>query len=147
MINNAIYILLVLLALGEIALIVCFVNLMGKVRDVASVKQYFPVIETLLEVDRKQNEDLMKYYKGLREASEHTNEQYKIINDSYEIMVHQLKIISEQHQRILEAWKNVEERYSDCFEQYKHTHECLKKCMDLMTPIATEIQNQLRNSE
>lgn len=143
MINNAIYILLVLLAFGEIGLIVCFINLMGKVRDAASANQYFSAIAKLLEAHREQNEDLMKRYDGLRKASECANEQYKLINDSYEIMIHQLKIISEQHQKILECWQSVEERYSDYFEQYKHTHECLKKCMDLMTPIATEIPESI----
>lgn len=143
MINNAIYILLVLLALGEIALIICFVNLMGKVKDAASANQYFSAIAKLLELNREQNEDLAKRYDRLRETYDRMNEQYKIMKDGYDLMFHQSKIISEQHKKILEVWKNIEERYSDCFEQYKHTHECLKKCMDPMTPIATEIPESI----
>ncbi len=134
MINNTLFILLVILALGEIALIVCFVNLMGKVKDAASANQYFSAIAKLLELNREQNEDLKKRYDRLRETSDFTNEQYKIICDGFEVMVHQLKTISDQHSKILEAWKNVEERYSSCYDQYKYTQDCLKKVINLLEP-------------
>ena len=151
MINNTLFILLVILALGEIMFgILCVIWLKRLDKAIDEMNRYTNLTLDLYKINQTATDDISKDFIKISEIMDSNNnvyekivEAYDTMNKTYKTMTDAYHAVSDQHSKILEAWQNVEERYSDCFEQYKHTHECLKKCMDLMTPIATEIPESI----
>ena len=151
MINNTLFVLLVILALGEIAFgILCSIWLKKLDKTIDEMDRYRKLTIELYKSNKTTTdsicEDMIKISEIMdvsNDAYEKIFEAYGTMNETYKTMTDAYHTVSDQFSKLLKAWKNVEERYSDCFEQYKHTHECLKKCMDLMTPIATEIPESI----
>ena len=151
MINNTLFLLLVILALGEIVFgILCSIWLKRLDKTIDEMNRYRGLTIDLYKINKATTDRISKDMIKISEIMDTSNdayekifEAYNTMNETYKTMTDAYHAVSDQHSKILESWKNIEERYSDCFEQYKHTHECLKKCMDLMTPIATEIPESI----
>ena len=151
MINNTLFILLVILALGEIVFgILCAIWLKRLDKTMDEMNRYTNLTIDLYKINQAATDCISKDFIKISEIMDSNNNVYEKIvgaydtmNETYKTMTDAYHAVSDQFSKLLESWKNVEDRYSDCFEQYKHTHECLKKCMDLMTPIATEIPESI----
>ena len=151
MINNTLFILLVILALGEIVFgILCAIWLKKLDKTIKEMNRYRELTVDLYKINKATTDRITKEVMKISEIMDSNNdvyekivEAYDTMNQTYKIMTDAYHAVSDQFSRLLESWKSVEERYSDCFEQYKHTHECLRKCMDLMTPIATEMPESI----
>lgn len=151
MINNTLFLLLVILALGEIIFgILCSIWLKRLDKTIDEMNRYRELTIDLYKINKATTDRISKDMIEISEIMDSNNDVYEKIvgaydtmNGTYKIMTDAYYAVSDQFRRLIEAWKSVEERYSDCFEQYKHTHECLKECMKLMTPIVTEIPESI----
>lgn len=151
MTNNTLFLLLVILTLGEIVFgILCAIWLKRLDKTIDEMNRYRELTIDLYKSNKTTTDRICEDMINISEIMDTSNdvyekifEAYNTMNETYKIMTDAYHAVSDQFSRLIEAWKNIEERYSDCFEQYKHTHECLKKCMDLMTPIATEIPESI----
>lgn len=142
MINNILFVALVVLAVTEVIFVVGFFMMLSKIKKLDSDCKIFKVI---METDRDITNELAKTVSEEAENYEHMYElcdlmadqnnkiveQYQNILKQYEIFYEAFKTINENYKKLLSCWKDVTNACDISSEQFRLCSEELKKVVEL----------------
>ena len=142
MINNILFIALVILAVTEVIFAVGFFMLLSKIKKLDSDCKIFKAI---METDRDITNELAKTVSEESENYEHMYElcdlmadqnnkiveQYQNILKQYEIFYEAFKTINDNYKKLLSCWKDVTNACDISSEQFRLCSEELKKVVEL----------------
>ena len=145
MINNVLFIALVVLAVTEIIFVVGFFMMLSKIKKLDSDCKIFKVI---METDRDITNELAKTVSEEAENYEHMYklcdlmadqnnkivEQYQNILKQYEIFYESFKTINDNYKKLLNCWKDVTSVSDNASEQFRLCALELKRYADILAP-------------
>ncbi len=145
MINNVLFVALVVLAVTEVIFVVGFFMMLSKIKKLDSDCQIFKVI---METDRDITNELAKTVGEEAENYEHMYElcdlmadqnnkileQYQNILKQYEIFHESYQMINENYKKLLNCWKDVTNACDISSEQFRLCSEELKRYADILAP-------------
>lgn len=142
MINNILFVALVVLAVTEVIFVVGFFMMLSKIKKLDSDCEIFKAI---METDRDITNELAKTVGEEAENYEHMYElcdlmadqnnkiveQYQNILKQYEIFYEAFKTINDNYKKLLNCWKDVTNACDISSEQFRLCSEELKKVIEL----------------
>ena len=149
MINNILFIALVVLAVTEVIFAVCFFILMARVKNLKETSDTYKLImksdrETIMIIrDAMEKEaetyehmyelldNLCDQISSIQTIHEQVYEQYQNILKQYGTFYDSFKIINENYKKLLSCWKDVTTASDNASEQFRLCTEELKKIPEL----------------
>lgn len=142
MINNILFVALIVLAVTEVIFAVGFFMMIGKVKK---LETYYAIFRSIVETIRDMTELMMKTVSEESENYEHMYElcdlmadqnnkileQYQNILKQYEIFHESFKTINDNYKKLLNCWKDVTNACDISSEQFRLCSEELKKVVEL----------------
>ena len=142
MINNILFIAMVVLAVTEVIFVVGFFMMLSKIKKLDSDCEIFKAV---METDRDITNELAKTVSEEAENYEHMYElcdlmadqnnkiveQYQNILKQYEIFYDAFKTINDNYKKLLSCWKDVTNACDISSEQFRLCSEELKKVVEL----------------
>ena len=140
MINNILFIALVVLAVTEVIFICSIFSLKDKVKELSLDNDVFKMIlkdnnemvEKLCNLSDKQTESYETMYKLV----DLITDQYTTIKKQYDIFQEQNVMMLKSHKMIIDNYQTIDKNYSMLLkvwrEKYDHTYEQFKFCLDEM---------------
>lgn len=142
MINNVLFIALVVLAVTEVIFAVGFFMMVGKVKK---LETYYTIFRTIMETNRDMTDSMMKTVSEEAENYEHMYElcdlmadqnnkiveQYQNILKQYELFHDAFKTINDNYKKLLNCWKDVTNACDISSEQFRLFSDELKKVVEL----------------
>ena len=145
MINNVLFVALVVLAVSEVIFIVGFFMMLSKIKKLDSDCKIFKAV---IETDRDITNELAKTVGEEAENYEHMyelcdlivdqnskiSEQYDNILKQYEIFYDSYNEISSNYKKLLSCWKDVTNASDNSAEQFRLCALELKRYADILAP-------------
>lgn len=142
MINNILFVALVVLAVTEVIFIVAFFMLATRVKNLKETTDTYKLImksdrETIMiirDAMEKEAETYEHMYELMDISTDHMNliyEQYQNILKQYEVFHESFKTINENYKKLLSCWKDVTTASDNASEQFRLCAEELKKIPEL----------------
>ena len=142
MINNVLFIALVILAVTEVIFAVGFFMMLSKIKELHFDYEFF---KSMMKTNREITDELVKTVSEEAETYEHMyelcdliseqntkiTEQYENILKQYEVFYSSFKLINDNYKKLLEAWKDVTSASDNASEQFRLCTLELKKVVEL----------------
>lgn len=142
MINNILFIALVVLAVTEVIFAVGFFMLLSKINELKFDYEFFKdmvkanreITDRLVETVSKEAENYEHMYELCDLMADQNNkivEQYQNILKQYEIFYEAFKTVNDNYKKLLNCWKDVTNACDISSEQFRLCSEELKKVVEL----------------
>ena len=138
MLENVLFIALVVLGVTEVIFIVAFIMMKFKIDELKLDYDFFKeilknnneMIDKLYRIG-KENENI---YERMYSIIDGISDQYTKIYEAYNTMNQSYLVIGSQFKKLLSTWEEVAEDYQNSYEEYKHCVDELKSLKTMLDP-------------